>query len=151
MHNILQTVSSWIGDSEEKRWRMTVHTEAGLKIDEEIRENVAVLSVSGALMSGPEVSEFHEHIKRLVKDGIVNVVADFKKVKWFGSSMLGVMTASLTTLRNEGGDLRLTGITKKIESILMVTQLASIFRTIDSVDRAVASFKTQPPDPKQPE
>jgi anti-anti-sigma factor len=125
------------------------HTEVGLKIDENVREDVAVLNVSGALMSGPEVSEFHEHIKRLAKDGIVKVVADFSKVKWFGSSMLGVMTASLTTLRNEGGDLRLTGITKKIESILMVTQLASIFRTIDSVDRAVASFKTQPPDPKQ--
>jgi anti-sigma B factor antagonist len=130
---------------------MMPHTEVGLKIDENVREDVAVLSVSGALMSGPEVSEFHEHIKRLVKDGIVNVVADFSKVKWFGSSMLGVMTASLTTLRNEGGDLRLTGITKKIESILMVTQLASIFRTIDNVDRAIASFKTQPPDPKQPE
>ena len=128
---------------------MAAHTEAGLKIDEDLRENVAVLSVSGALMSGPEVSEFHEHIKRLVKDGIVNVVADFSKVKWFGSSMLGGMTSSLTTLRNEGGDLRLTGITKKIESILMVTQLASIFRTIDSVERAVASLKTQPPDPKQ--
>ena len=99
-----------------------------MKIDEDIQGDVALLSVSGALMSGPEVSEFHEHIKRLVKDGIVNVVADFSRVKWFGSSMLGVMTASLTTLRNEGGDLRLTGVTKKIESILMVTQLASIFR-----------------------
>lgn len=119
-----------------------------MKIAEEIREDVAVLSVSGALMSGPEVSEFHEHIKRLVKDGVVKVVADFSKVKWFGSSMLGVMTAGLTTLKNEGGDLRLTGVTKKIESILMVTQLASIFRTVDTVDRAVASFKTQPPEPR---
>lgn len=127
---------------------MAAQAEAGLKIDEDIRDNVAILSISGALMSGPEVSEFHEHIKRLVKDGIVNVVADFSKVKWFGSSMLGVMTASLTTLRNEGGDLRLTGITKKIESILMVTQLASIFRTVDTVDRAVASFTTHPPEPK---
>ena len=119
-----------------------------MKIDEQIRGDVAVLTVSGTLMSGPEVAEFHEHIKRLVKDGICYVVADFSSVKWFGSSMLGVMTASLTTLRNEGGDLRLCGITKKIESILMVTQLAGIFRTLDSVDRAVASFKTQPPEGK---
>ena len=121
-----------------------------MKIDEDIQGDVALLSVSGALMSGPEVSEFHEHVKRLVKVGIVNVVADFSKVKWFGSSMLGVMTASMTTLRNEGGDLRLTGVSKKIESILMVTQLASIFRTLDSADRAVASLATQPPD-RRPE
>ena len=117
-----------------------------MNIKEEIREDVAILSVTGALMSGPEVAPFQDHIKRLVKDGIKNVVVDFSKVKWFGSSMLGVLTASLTTLRSEGGDLRLTGVTKKIESIMMVTRLAGIFRTLDSVDRAVASFKTQPPE-----
>ena len=116
-----------------------------MKISEETREGVSVLTVSGALMSGPEVASFHDHIKNLVEGGNANVVVDFSKVKWFGSSMLGVMTASLTTVRNAGGDMRLTGITKKIESILMVTQLASIFRTLESVDRAVASFKTQPP------
>jgi anti-sigma B factor antagonist len=118
-----------------------------MNIKEEIREDVAVLTVTGALMSGPEVAPFQEHIKKLIRDGIKYVVVDFSSVKWFGSSMLGVLTASLTTLRNEGGDLRLTGVTKKIESILMVTRLASIFRTIETVDRAVASFKTQPPEP----
>ncbi len=118
-----------------------------MKISEVIRGDVAVLTVTGALMSGPEVAPFQDHIKRLVKDGIRNVVVDFSNVKWFGSSMLGVLTASLTTLRSEGGDLRLTGVTKKIESILMVTRLASIFRTIDTADRAVASFQTEPPEP----
>ena len=118
-----------------------------MKITEEIRGNVAVLTVTGALMSGPEVAPFQDHIKRLVRDGIRNVVVDFSHVKWFGSSMLGVLTASLTTLRHEGGDLRLTGVTRKIQSILMVTQLANIFRTIETVDRAVASFQTEPPDP----
>ena len=116
-----------------------------MRIEEEIRNDVAILTVTGALMSGPDVAPFHEHIKRLVKDGITRVVVDFSKVKWFGSAMLGVMIASLTTLRNAGGDMRLTGITEKIDSILMVTQLAGIFRTLDSVDRAVASFQSQPP------
>ncbi len=116
-----------------------------MTIKEEIRGDVAVLEVRGALMSGPEVAPFHDHIKRLTKDSINKIVIDFSKVKWFGSAMLGVLTASLSTARNEGGDLRLTGITKKINSILMVTQLAGIFRTIDTVDRAVASFETQPP------
>ena len=116
-----------------------------MQIKEDIRGDVAVLTVKGALMSGPEVSGFHDHIKRLLKDGLCKVVVDFAKVKWFGSAMLGVLTASLTTLRNAGGDMRLTGVTKKIDSILMVTQLSGIFRTLDSVDRAVASFETDPP------
>lgn len=111
-----------------------------MTIREEIRDDVAILRVSGTLMSGPEVQPFHQHIRRLVLDGITKVVVDFSKVKWFGSSMLGVLTASVASVRKEGGDLRLTGVTQKIESILMVTKLASIFRTLDSVDRAVASF-----------
>jgi len=62
-------------------------------------------------------------------------------VKWFGSSMLGVLTASLSTVRTDGGDVRLAGVVDKIESILMVTQLASIFRTFRTVDEAVGSFE----------
>ena len=116
-----------------------------MRIDEQIRGDVAVLTMSGTLMNGPGVGPFHDHVRRLVKDGICKVVVDFSKVKWFGSAMLGVLIASLTTLRNAGGDLRLTGITEKIDSILMVTQLAGIFRAADTVDRAVAGSATQPP------
>ena len=115
-----------------------------MKINEDIRGDVAVLTVTGALMSGPEVTRFHDHVKMLLKDGITNLVVDFSKVKWFGSAMLGVLTASLASLRAEGGDLRLTGITKKIESILMVTRLAGTFRTLDTIDRAISSYETQP-------
>jgi len=43
-------------------------------------------------------------------------------------------------LRNAGGDLRLTGITKQIENILTVTHLTRIFRTLESVDQAVESY-----------
>ena len=90
------------------------------------------------------MTRFHDHVKMLLKDGITNLVVDFSKVKWFGSAMLGVLAASLASLRAEGGDLRLTGITKKIESILMVTRLAGTFRTLDTIDRAVSSYETQP-------
>ncbi|MCZ6632452.1 MAG: STAS domain-containing protein [bacterium] len=118
-----------------------------MRIREEIREDVAVLTVSGALMDGPEVAAFHSRIKQLILGGINKVVVDFSRVKWFGSSMLGVLTSSLITVRKEGGDMRLAGVTKRIESIMMVTQLSGLFRTLDTVDRAVASFMTQPPEP----
>jgi anti-sigma B factor antagonist len=92
-------------------------------------------------MSGPEVAPFHEHVKKLGDTGLKKIVVDFSRVKWFGSSMLGVLTASLSTVRTDGGDVRLAGVVDKIESILMVTQLASIFRTFRTVDEAVGSFE----------
>ena len=65
---------------------------------------------------------------------------DLSKVKWMNSSGLGALMASLTTLRNAGGDLKLANVTKKIESLLLITKLITVFETYESVDRAVASF-----------
>ena len=59
--------------------------------------------------------------------------------------MLGVLVASLSTVRNAGGDLRLAGTRDRILSLFVVTQLAEIFQTVDTVNRAVASFEKQPP------
>ena len=68
-----------------------------MRIDESIQGKVGVLTIHGALMSGPEVGSFHDHVKRLILDGITNIVVDFSSVKWFGSAMLGVMTAALAS------------------------------------------------------
>ena len=100
--------------------------------------------MAGVVMNGPDVAMLHEHIKGLVKDGVTRVVIDLSRVRWFGSAMLSAMMASLWTLRNAGGDLRLTGVAGKVESIMQVTRLAGVFRTLESVDQAVTSFRPQP-------
>jgi len=112
-----------------------------MRIDEQIREGVAVLSVSKVLTTELDVAPFCDRVKGLVQDDIRKVVVDFSQVRWFGSAMLGALIVSLTTLRNAGGDLRLAGLTERMDSILAVTHLAGIFRTLDTVDRAVASFE----------
>ena len=112
-----------------------------MRIDEQIRKDVAVLSVSKVLTTEPDVAPFHDRVESLVRDDIRKVVVDFSQVRWFGSAMLGALIASLATLRNAGGDLRLAGLTERMDGILAVTHLAGIFRTLDTVDRAVASFE----------
>lgn len=114
-----------------------------MNISQEIRSDVAVLTVDGSLSSAPEVAPLHNHIKRLQTAGINKVVVDFTGVKWFGSCMLGVMTASLSTLRREGGDLLITGVASRITEILYATQLEQVFRSQDSVDQAVACFASR--------
>ena len=112
-----------------------------MKIKENIVEDVAVLQLSGKLMGGTETQEVHKHIKGLIADNIHKVVIDLAKVKWMNSSGLGILMASYTTLKNKGGDLKLANVTEKVNSLLMITQLMTIFKTYDSVDRALASFK----------
>jgi anti-sigma B factor antagonist len=112
-----------------------------MKIKEKIEGDVAVLQISGKLMGGPETQELHDHIKGLIADNIKKIVIDLSKVKWMNSSGLGVLMASYTTVKNKGGELKLANVTEKVNNLLMITQLITIFKTFETVERAVASFK----------
>ena len=105
-----------------------------------IKDGVAILALKGKLMGGPESTGLHDRVHGLIDDGINQVVVDMAKAKWMNSSGLGALMASLTTLRNAGGDLKLANVSKKIESLLLITKLMYVFETYNSVDRAVASF-----------
>jgi anti-sigma B factor antagonist len=111
-----------------------------MKIKEKIENHVAVLSLSGKMMGGPETTALHDHVKGLVKDGINKVVIDLGGVKWINSSGLGVLMATMTTLKNADGQLKLANVTEKVESLLMITQLMRIFETYTTVERAVSSL-----------
>ncbi len=112
-----------------------------MAIKEQLHGNVAVLQVKGNLMGGPETVEVHDKVKELVGKGFNRVVLDLSKVKWVNSSGLGAMMGAMTTVRNAQGDLRLTGVTEKVQSLLMITKLVTIFETFPTVEEAVASFQ----------
>ena len=111
-----------------------------MKIKEKIENHVAVLTLSGKMMGGPETTALHDHIRGLMGDDIKKVVIDLHGVKWINSSGLGVLMAAMTTLKNAGGHMKLANVTEKVESLLMITQLMRIFETYDSVDRAVSAL-----------
>ncbi|GAB4378937.1 MAG: hypothetical protein Kow0042_27870 [Calditrichia bacterium] len=111
-----------------------------MKVKEKIEGDVAILTVSGNMMGGPETSALHEKVKSLIADGIKKVVIDLKGVKWMNSSGLGVLMACMTSLNNAGGKLKLASVTEKVKSLLMITQLMRIFDTYENADRAAASF-----------
>jgi anti-sigma B factor antagonist len=120
-----------------KSWSKEV---AEMATKEIIKDGVAILTLKGKLMGGPDTSALHDRVHSLIADGINHVVLDLSKVKWINSSGLGVLMASLTSLRNAGGDLKLANLARKIESLLLITKLITVFETYDSVNRAVASF-----------
>ena len=111
-----------------------------LKIKEKIDNHVAILSLSGKMMGGPETTALHDHIRGLLNDGIKKVVIDLGGVKWINSSGLGVLMAAMTTLKNAEGQMKLANVTEKVESLLMITQLMRIFQTYDTIDRAVSAM-----------
>lgn len=105
------------------------------------RYNTVIITFKGNMMGGPDAEEFHNAIKELIEKGKTNVVGDLSKVKFMNSSGLGILIAALTSLRNAGGDLKICGASDRIESLLMVTKLITVFKHYKTADEAVEAYK----------
>jgi len=115
-----------------------------MSIKELLRGDVVVLTPGKSLIGDSETTMLRERSKGLISEGFLKVVLDLGNVTWVNSSGLGAMIAAFTSLNKSGGDLRLANITDKIESLFLITQLVKVFKTYESVDRAVASYKIDP-------
>lgn len=102
---------------------------------------VIVLELTGKIMGGPDASLLNDKLHDLLDKGKTKVIADLAGVSWMNSSGLGILIGGLTTMRNNGGDLKLSGVTERIQNLLMITKLLTVFDAHDSLEKAVASFK----------
>lgn len=112
-----------------------------MHIHQKETNGVVVLELSGKIMGGPDAALLHDKLHELIEQGKTKVVADVGNVSWMNSSGLGILIGGLTTMRNSGGDIKLANVTEKIQNLLMITKLLSVFETFESVERAVEVFK----------
>ena len=111
-----------------------------MKFDDHFEGDVAIIAVSGKIMGGEETTMFHGKIHEFISGNKKNIIVDLDKVDWMNSVGLGMLISALTTVKNAGGRLVLANITK-IESILTITRLISVFDHYDSRDEAMKSFE----------
>ena len=111
-----------------------------MKFEDQLKGNVVILDISGKIMGGEETTLFHGKIHEYIELNKKNFVVDLAKVDWMNSVGLGMLISALTTVKNSGGRLVLANITK-IESILTITRLITVFEHYDSQEEAVKSFK----------
>ena len=105
-------------------------------------DSVAILDLSGKLMGGPDADAFKDTIKQLMEEGYKNVIVNLQHVPWVNSTGLGILIAGYTTLKREGGALKLIHVTERIDSILMITKLGTIFESFSEEQQAIDSFKS---------
>lgn len=107
------------------------------------RYNCVVIQFKGNVMGGPDAVNLSEELHALIDVNKTNVIVDLSKVKFMNSSGLGMLIGGLTTMKKAGGDLRIANATDKIESLLVVTKLITVFKHFRSVDEAVESYKEE--------
>jgi len=111
-----------------------------MQISEKIYGDVSLLSLNGKMMGGSEVTDIHMAIKDNLDKSINHIVFDLSAVDWMGSVGVGIIICCLTTVRNAGGDLKLSGLSEKVVKILEITKLENVFEVYDNSKQAVASF-----------
>jgi anti-sigma B factor antagonist len=107
---------------------------------EKEQAGVVIMMPKGKIMGGPDAGAVKERLHQLIDEGKKKVVVDLSGVSWMNSSGLGILIGGLTTMRNAGGDLKLAGTTDKVQNLLMVTKLITIFESYDTIEEAVASY-----------
>jgi anti-sigma B factor antagonist len=104
-------------------------------------DGVMVLEPKGRIMGGPDATVFHDRLHDFIGQNQKKVVINLAKVELMNSTGLGILISGLTTLRNNGGELKLACITDRIESLLTITKLITVFDNYDTIDQAVKSFQ----------
>lgn len=107
------------------------------------RYNCIVIEFNGDVVGGPDAISLNEKLHELIDENWKNVVIDLKRVKLMNSSGLGMLIGALTTMRNAGGDLRVANASPKIEKLMKMSQLDSVFQKFESTEEAVTSFDQQ--------
>ena len=76
----------------------------------------------------------------ILKDGGKKIIVNLADVNYIDSSGIGELVSTYTTVSSGGGQLKLLSLTKKIQELLQITKLLTVFQVYDSEAAALASF-----------
>src|SRR5215510_10398394 len=111
-----------------------------MNIAERVVEGVSVLDLSGKIVLGEGDMQIKERIKDLLADGQRRILLNLGDVSYIDSAGLGAMISSYTTTKREGGQLKLVSLTKRVQDLLTITKLITVFDTYDAESEAFASY-----------
>jgi anti-sigma B factor antagonist len=112
-----------------------------MQISERETGSVMVLDLSGKITLGDGDTLLKDKLHSLLHQGKKKVLLNLADVSYVDSAGLGALVSAYTTVTREGGSLKLANITRKLQDLLSITKLLTVFETFDSVDEALRSYK----------
>jgi anti-sigma B factor antagonist len=111
-----------------------------MKIGRHEQGSVTVIEPKGKITIGEGDVLLREEISKLLAENKKQLVLDLSGVSYMDSAGVGELVSVYTSVKNRGGDLKLSGLTKKIKDLLQITQLMTIFETYETTGEAISSF-----------
>src|SRR5216683_2372147 len=101
---------------------------------------VTVVDMSGRITLGEGSVVLRESVRDLVAKGQKKILLNLGDVTYIDSSGIGELVSAFTTVRNQGGELKLLNLTKKVHDLLQITKLYTVFDIKDDEKGAILSF-----------
>ena len=111
-----------------------------MKANSRTVDDVEIISLQGKITIGSGDTQLREVIANSVNSGKTNILLDLSGVTTIDSSGIGELVGSYTTVTNRGGKLKLLHLPAKLNELLHVTQLITVFEVYENEQEAVASF-----------
>ena len=103
-------------------------------------DSVTIVDVSGRITLGEGCNQLRELIRAELSKGNKNVLLNLGDVSYIDSSGIGELVSAYTAVSNLGGNLKLLNLTKKVQDLLQITKLYTIFDVHDDEAKAISSF-----------
>jgi anti-sigma B factor antagonist len=104
------------------------------------QQDVTIVDLSGQIKLGEGSSVLRETVKDLLEKGRKKILLNLADINYIDSSGVGELVSAFTSVRNQGGELKLLHLTKKVHDILQITKLYTVFDVRDNEAAAVSAF-----------
>lgn len=111
-----------------------------INISERQAGDVAVLDLEGKVTIGEGSVALRTAIRRLLGEGKNKILLNLAGVSYVDSSGIGELVSSFTAVKKEGGNLKLLKLTQKIQDLLAITKLLTVFDVYDDEGEALSSY-----------
>ena len=112
-----------------------------MKANNRQMDGVTVVDMSGRITLGEGSVILRDTVRDLLSKGSKKILLNLGDVTYIDSSGIGELVSAFTSVRNQGGELKLLNLTKKVHDLLQITKLYTVFDIKDDETTAIKSFK----------
>jgi anti-sigma B factor antagonist len=112
-----------------------------MKIETRTIGDITLLDCSGKITLGEGTMTVRNAVRDILKRDGKKIILNLADVNYIDSSGIGELVSTYTTVASGGGQLKLLNLTKKIQELLAITKLLTVFQVFENEQAALASFR----------
>ncbi|HEV8158810.1 MAG TPA: STAS domain-containing protein [Pyrinomonadaceae bacterium] len=113
---------------------------ADLNISERQAGDITILDLDGKITIGEGSIALRNTIRRLLEEGKKKILLNLGEIGYVDSSGIGELVSSFTTVNRDGGSLKLLNLQQKVQSLMAITKLLTVFDVFEDEGDALGSF-----------